>query len=778
MTIASAQVGSGWLQSRVIGTADYRLSSNATLLEFSAVADITGDGLSEIVFSGWVARNPTPSTLGPPAPVFILSPGPDGRLAFMATTQLQALTIPGTGDPQVGDFNRDGIQDILFPGFTDYPVLPVKSTLLLGSRSGTFTVTAVGPEIASHSADTADIDGDGDLDIVVANYVNIEEFADNNRQVVALVNEGNGNFSSYRTINTVPTNTLAGATATAADFDGDGKLEFVFGDAPDNSSGWQYGNIRLVTVPGDVGAGSAFSGTASRQVALGYFDSRSAYADVQSNFSSQKSHEVETLVADLNGDGRLDIIMMNMLWSEGPDRFAPQILINQGSLGFADETDTRLPSFDTNRGASFNPVLIDINRDGHLDLVLDGGADFDNTGNVYPGHLGADILVNDGTGKFESVARTVLQAANDAMADQPFLGGRVTAESRMHFYGLSATGAPIWVQLRRGGWGDKPAVAFEYTAHSALSTGPAGIDPATRGVPGFSEVYYLHTNEAARTAVAAGQYASGLDHYLAVGRSQNLAIFAPNTIVRGGSSGDSITLTTGNEVAYGDAGNDTINGLAGNDALYGGAGNNRLEGGAGNDWADGDVGADTLQGDDGNDSVRGLDGDDLIYGGAGSDDVNGNVGNDTVYGGANADLVRGGRGSDLIYGEEGDDAHVNGNIGADTVYGGNGNDQVFGGQDQDVLYGGAGDDLLSGDLGDDTLFGGEGVDRFQIRVGGGNDVISDFSPGIDLILLTPGTTWTERSDNGAARVELSDGSSLLLAGIVHEAFSASWVAFG
>ncbi|MES2543024.1 MAG: hypothetical protein V4583_20955, partial [Pseudomonadota bacterium] len=59
--------------------------------------------------------------------------------------------------------------------------------------------------------------------------------------------------------------------------------------------------------------------------------------------------------------------------------------------------------------------------------------------------------------------------------------------------------------------------------------------------------------------------------------------------------------------------------------------------------------------------------------------------------------------------------------------GGAGNDTLFGGQGDDKLFGEDGADLLSGDLGDDSLVGGAGADRFRFVVGGGHDLVTDFS---------------------------------------------------
>jgi len=112
---------------------------------------------------------------------------------------------------------------------------------------------------------------------------------------------------------------------------------------------------------------------------------------------------------------------------------------------------------------------------------------------------------------------------------------------------------------------------YELTAE--IGTGPNNsIDTAEQGVPGFNEKYYLNENSSAKEAVGVGTYATGLEHYLAVGKEAGLKTFAPFTKVYGYSGDDTIVLREGNETAYGYAGKDTFEGGAGNDIIDGGKG--------------------------------------------------------------------------------------------------------------------------------------------------------------------------------------------------------------
>lgn len=68
-----------------------------------------------------------------------------------------------------------------------------------------------------------------------------------------------------------------------------------------------------------------------------------------------------------------------------------------------------------------------------------------------------------------------------------------------------------------------------------------------------------------------------------------------------------------------------------------------------------------------------------------------------------------------------------------TLTGGSGTDTLYGFGGNDVLNGGGGNDVLDGGTGDDTLTGGTGADRFVFHANGGNDTITDFTPGTDVI---------------------------------------------
>lgn len=158
----------------------------------------------------------------------------------------------------------------------------------------------------------------------------------------------------------------------------------------------------------------------------------------------------------------------------------------------------------------------------------------------------------------------------------------------------------------------------------------------------------------------------------------------------------------------------------------------------------------------GADSILGLDGNDTINGGGGDDTIEGNGGDDALFGDAGNDWLDGGTGSDLMTGGDGNDSYVVDTPldavaelpggGIDTVYAasdyalgaevenlvltqagaGTGNEldnQITGSDGNDVIDGAAGADLMAGGLGDDSYVVDTAGDVISELPGGGYDTV-------------------------------------------------------
>jgi len=195
-----------------------------------------------------------------------------------------------------------------------------------------------------------------------------------------------------------------------------------------------------------------------------------------------------------------------------------------------------------------------------------------------------------------------------------------------------------------------------------------------------------------------------------------------------------------------------------------------VSGGAGADHLTGGAQTDVLVGGDGDDVLAGGGGDDILAGGRGGDRLDGGAGVDTaVFSdlslGVELDLQAGtmvGTAAGTITGVE----NAVGSAWADRLRGDAGANSLFGGDGDDTLEGRDGDDVLSGERGDDILTGGGGADTFVFAPGGGNDVITDFVPGVDRLQVHGYGGWREvRQDGADVLLILSDTDSIRLKGL-------------
>jgi Ca2+-binding RTX toxin-like protein len=181
---------------------------------------------------------------------------------------------------------------------------------------------------------------------------------------------------------------------------------------------------------------------------------------------------------------------------------------------------------------------------------------------------------------------------------------------------------------------------------------------------------------------------------------------------------------------------DIIDALGGDDLVSGGGGQDTIEGGGGNDTLIGGDGDDTLLDSEfGNDNLVGGAGNDTLDGGKGDDTLSGGGGNDTLIGGIGLDVLRGGDDNDILSGGDGADV-LQGDAGDDSLTGGEGGDLLEGGDGDDTLAGEIGHDTLDGGAGNDTLSGANGVDIYVFVGDNGQDSITDYGVGGDLIDLS------------------------------------------
>jgi hypothetical protein len=355
-----------------------------------AVGDFNGDGIPDLAVTNGAV---------PYGTVTILLGNGDGT--FQANGVSYAVGTVATS-VVVGDFNNDGHLDLAVGNLN--PNFPGVLSILLGNGDGTFqavqnqSLNSAGGPLAF-----GDFNGDGILDLATG-------------EGKILLGNGDGTFQLTHTyaIDTAPPVCVAVADfngdgsldlAVACSLDGAGNVSFVLGNgdgsfnvAPTYPAGYDPEFVAVGDLNGDGipdlavanGYGSDLGGRGHLSVLLGNGDGTfragsTVAAGLGNNFVA---------VADLNGDGKPDIIMTS---------FDAAIPRNSGTnaselrifLGNGDGTFQGPIVYNTELGP--NSVAVgDFNGDGIRDLAVACGGGFGQPGSTVT------IMLGNGNGTFQA----------------------------------------------------------------------------------------------------------------------------------------------------------------------------------------------------------------------------------------------------------------------------------------------------------------------------------------------------------------------------------------
>ena len=524
------------------------------MVYYGNFGDVTGDGKPDMIISGWTVDSGNAS-----GRLFLLELDPQNGI-----TNVEWTDNEGTAAPWVDDFDGDGMAEIMSIGFYDFPVAPAPTVYFDG---GVENGVSVGPHIDSHESSVVDFDGDGDLDVVAISYGNV------NGLISLFRNNGEGFDHEY-----LPTDHsdyfATGSSIDYADLDGDGQGEFIVGDYGGdgglailklnedntflNSPEW-----KTVLEARPYFESDTFDGLES------IFTSANPNADLQT-IRQARSHDIAFQIIDLDSDGDLDILSSTMLWSNTTPMGVYQILINQGDGSFIDETDQRLFNYSLTSYSSHDPLLIDVNNDGFLDLLSPDASAFGGNDGLNEGAWvdmanlseANHIYLNDGEGFFLQITQA------------PFSRPGTFETHGSHYPDkwipiVHSDGSLGFVQLGHS-WTNYPNGEYDVFNYAhfdqILYTGPKFVNPAEYGAPGFNEFYVLRNNQDVQELVKDGTYGSALEWYLET-QPTDIKTFAANAKVVGSDAEDIIILREGDETAVGYAGNDTITGGSGADTF-------------------------------------------------------------------------------------------------------------------------------------------------------------------------------------------------------------------
>ena len=234
------------------------------------------------------------------------------------------------------------------------------------------------------------------------------------------------------------------------------------------------------------------------------------------------SHVVTAETADLNGDGLPDVLAAHAY--RGPDMHLMMLVpyIQQADGSFKQEAASTFTDFDVNKDVPYRLFVQDLNHDGHVDIAFSSEMWDDNR---YPGSTSSGAYLNDGLGHF-------VRAASEE--------NLLTLFDRSQIAVVDSDTGPQIVRIQPDWDGAQPVFNVQLLATQVNYSGPYGSNPALQGAPGYNEWFYLHQNPDVAALVGSGTYATGLDHYLQVGRQQGLAAFAPGTTVWGTANLDTV----------------------------------------------------------------------------------------------------------------------------------------------------------------------------------------------------------------------------------------------
>ena len=318
-------------------------------------------------------------------PLFVEAPGSPIAVAGMP------------GNVAITDVNRDGKPDLLVASGKDKTI-----SVLLGQGDGQFRAAAGSPiAVPDHPSEMVvrDLNGDGHLDLALGSH--------NSYGVMLLLGDGKGGFSLATNSPIVMKEGKHAHThgLDVGDLNGDGKLDLVTVNSnPDNDVSIAFGDGKggFTRAPGSpfaVGP-SPYPGALADLNGDGHLDIIATTTD-RSKDNQPESRELTVLcgdgkggfrrdkvplrtrhpwfvaVGDLNGDGKPDLAVTHTEASK------LTVLVGDGKGGFAEVAGS---PFDLGQSA-WRTALADVNHDGHLDVIA-------------AARTGVRVLFGDGKGGF------------------------------------------------------------------------------------------------------------------------------------------------------------------------------------------------------------------------------------------------------------------------------------------------------------------------------------------------------------------------------------------
>ena len=338
-----------------------------------AVGDINGDGKLDIVTAGY----PTSVFLG------------NGDGTFAPATQLNGFMA--TIRVALGDFNGDGIPDIVTSN-----QYSGQMSVFLGAGGGIFNAP-VNSNIADGSLVVADFNGDGLADLAIGHALT--------GTIGVLLGKGDGTFENSTEY------PVQASLIAVGDFDGDGYPDLVGVTGSFSNSSWEDNAISVLKGRGD--------GTF-------LLPAKASIDRVQDN------GPVAIAVGDLNGDGRLDLTILNSTFGAMP-AISTLLGNGDGTFSLAGHYPITYAYFAGSQFSSISSAsprnlgLADLDGDGKLDVVA--GFSFSTSGYIQ-------LLPGNGDGTLQPAAA---YAVTGGFGSTTLAAGDFNGDGRVDFAAASGS---------------------------------------------------------------------------------------------------------------------------------------------------------------------------------------------------------------------------------------------------------------------------------------------------------------------------------------------------
>lgn len=556
--------------------------SNSIASGPTAVGDFNGDGFGDLVYFLWEDNQSITLTEGPTLGQMIFLQGTKSGKFVDATDTLEngGVFDAVVRKVRVGDFNGDGIDDIIpvinrEDGRTGDGNERAAQQLALFSGPDGLRATTLGLNTWGHGLSSGDLNGDGRLDWLMGGFTNDTD----GKQSVVCLQQADGSFTQFRLSG------IGDGASAIGDFDGDGQAELVdsrrfYVDGLPSDTG-----LQTYTWNGtSFSEGSYYSeGPFVRLETMRSWNGELGKAIIRKDVNGEEYIDggiSDFAAADIAGDGIDDLIAVKfgstlgyvdgILDENGGEPLGHFEFFSANEDGDLEKKDFKVAGWMPPRYGMQDFKMVDWDGDGHLDIVAPWPEftppDYDFTG--------VQILINDGTGNFARLEQSKLPKLEVSMWTRgiPVDANGDGIMDIMYTLDNASEG-------NLSQWQDQQDQL--YLGTQRIFAGPDYKNPALKGAAGFNETYYLNQHPGVAALVDSGEFASGLAHYLKIGRAQGFDAFAAGTHVYGSKNGDKIVLREGNETAEGLAGRDVLNGGEGDDVLSGGKDADKFVFGAG-----------------------------------------------------------------------------------------------------------------------------------------------------------------------------------------------------